>query len=81
MQVYIIISEGSVIMLILNILDTLANQFASFWADVKDIFIDMFGGLHTFLNKFMSDDAITVFGIIIISLLAIAIFRYVINKR
>lgn len=68
-------------MITLNIFKTLYNEFIEIIKDIKYFFTDLFSNIHQFLNKFMSDDIITLFGIAIIAFIAICIFRYVINKR
>ena len=68
-------------MMTLNIFETITNELVEFITDIKDLFIDMASGIHKFLNRFMSDDILILFGIAICAFLAIIFFRYVINKK
>jgi hypothetical protein len=67
--------------LILNFLDTFYYELRSFFIDIKNIIIDIIANLHSFLNKFMSDDIISIFFIAIVAIIAIFIFRAIINKE
>lgn len=68
-------------MLTLNFFETIIRELVDFFTDTKDLFVDMLSGIHKFLNRFMSDEIIILFGIAITAFIAIMIFRYVINKR
>ncbi len=68
-------------MLILNIIVTFARELMDFIEDVKTFFGNTFSGIHHYLNRFMGDDALLMFSILIGAILAIFIFRLVINKR
>ncbi len=72
---------GCVVMLTLNIFETIVNELINFLKDIKSLFIETFSGIHQFLNRFMSDDIITMLGIALAAFIAILIFRAVINKR
>ena len=54
-------------MLTLNFFETITRELIDFFTDTKDLFIDMTSGIHKFLNRFMSDDIILLFGIVIIA--------------
>lgn len=68
-------------MLLLNIFQTLGRELIDFFADVKNFFVEILSSIHHFLNRFMSDEIILMFGILIAAFLAILIFRYILNKR
>ena len=68
-------------MLVMNFFKSFYNDLNSFLIDAKHFFIDIISYIHEFLNKFMSDDVITVFLIAIGAFVLILIFRAVINKR
>lgn len=68
-------------MLVLNIFQTLGRELVDFLVDVKNFFVGVLSGIHQFLNRFMSDEIILMFGILIAAFLAIMIFRYILNKR
>lgn len=68
-------------MITLNIFETIMQELVDFLTDTKDLFIDMASSIHKFLNRFMSDDILVLFGIAIGAFLAIILFRYIINKR
>lgn len=68
-------------MLLLNIFQTLGRELIDFFVDVKNFFVEILSGIHHFLNHFMSDEIILMFGILIAAFLAILIFRYILNKR
>lgn len=68
-------------MLLLNIFQTLGRELIDFFVDVKNFFVEILSSIHHFLNRFMSDEIILMFGILIAAFLAILIFRYILNKR
>ncbi len=68
-------------MLTLNIFETIFNELIAFLKDIQYFFINIINQLHKFLNQFMPDEIILIFGILILAFIAIAFFRYVINKR
>lgn len=68
-------------MLTLDIIITFAQQLMSLIQDVSSFFKNLFSDIHSFLNRFMGDEAILIFGILSAALLATFIFRAVINKR
>ena len=68
-------------MLTLDIIVTFAQQLMSLIQDISNFFKNLFSNIHTFLNRFMGDEAILIFGILAAALLATFIFRAVINKR
>lgn len=68
-------------MLTLDIITTFAKELMEFIDDTKTFIVDLFSNIHHFLNKFMGDEAIIMFGILIAAMIAIFIFRLVINKR
>ncbi len=68
-------------MVALNIIITFAEQLMDFISDVSNFFTKIIANIHNFLNRFMSDEIILVFGIAIGAFLAILLFRAVINKR
>jgi hypothetical protein len=67
-------------MLVLNIIDTICQEFLGFFNDIKDIIIDIYSSVHSFLNRYLADDVISVFLIALAALIAILIFRHIINK-
>ena len=73
--------EGCDVMITLDIIITFARQLMDFIQDTSEFFTKIFSDIHTFLNRFMSDDIILMFGILIAAFIAIQIFRAVINKR
>lgn len=81
MQVYIIICKGCDEMITLDIIITFARQLMDFIQDTSRFFAKLFSDIHTFLNRFMSDEVLLMFGILITAFVAIQIFRAVINKR
>lgn len=68
-------------MLILSFFTNLKEQFIDFFTDVKLFFISIISSIHTFLNKFMSDDAIFITIICISAFITTVIFRYIVQKR
>ncbi len=68
-------------MITLDIIMTFARQLMNFIEDVSNFFSNLISDIHTFLNRFLSDDIILIFGILIAAFLATLIFRAVINKR
>lgn len=68
-------------MLTANFLETFTREFKSFIHDIKNDFTNILADIHNFLNRFMSDDVLTVFCIAIGAFILILIFRAVINKR
>ncbi len=68
-------------MLNLNIILTFARQLMEFIQDATRFITKLFSNIHTFLNRFMPDEILIVFGIALIAFLAILLFRAVINKR
>ncbi len=68
-------------MLILDIIVTFAQELMEFIDDVGDFFSGFFSGIHSFLNRFMADEALLMFGILLAAIIAIFIFRLIINKR
>ena len=68
-------------MLTLDIIVTFARQLMSFIQDVSIFFKDLFSSIYNFLNRFIGKEALLMFGILAAALLAIYIFRAVINKR
>ncbi len=68
-------------MITLDIIMTFARQLMNFIEDVTTFFGNLFSDTHTFLNRFLSDDIILIFGILIAAFLATLVFRAVINKR
>ena len=68
-------------MLTLNFFETFARELVNFFKDAQKLFVDIISSIHQFLNKFMPDEVILMFGILIAAFIAIIIFRYVINKR
>ncbi len=68
-------------MLTLNFFETFTRELVNFFKDIQKFLVDIISSIHHFLNRFMSDEVILMFGILIAAFLAIMIFRYVINKR
>ena len=68
-------------MLILDIIVTFTQELMDFIDDVGDFFSGFFSGIHSFLNRFMADEALLMFGILLAAIIAIFIFRLIINKR
>lgn len=68
-------------MLTLNFFETFARELVNFFKDAQELIVGIISSIHHFLNRFMSDEVILMFGILIAAFLAIMIFRYVINKR
>ena len=68
-------------MLTLDILVTFARELLSFINDVSRFFTEILSNIHHFLNKFLPDEVILMFGILIAAFLAIMLFRAVLNKR
>lgn len=68
-------------MLTLNFIKTFFIELVDFFKDIKNFFVEILSNIHEFLNRFMSDDVILMFGIIILAFIATLIFRAVINKR
>lgn len=68
-------------MITLDIIMTFARQLMNFIEDVTNFFKNLLTDAHTFLNRFLSDDVILIFGILTAAFLATLIFRAVINKR
>ena len=64
-----------------NIITTFARELMDFINDIGLFFKDIISSIHHFLNKFMADDAILMFSILLGAIIAIFIFRLVINKR
>lgn len=74
-------NAGCDTMLTLDIIVTFARQLMDFIKDTSTFFKNLFTNIHNFLNRFMADEVILMFGILIAALIAIQIFRAVINKR
>lgn len=68
-------------MITLNIIITFARQLIEFIQDTTRFITKLFSDIHTFLNRFMPDEILIVFGIALMAFLAILLFRAVINKR
>ena len=68
-------------MLTLNFFEKIGQELVDFFMGMKDFIIGIFSSIHHFLNRFMNDDILIVFGIAISAFIAILFFRYVINKR
>ena len=49
------------IMITLDIIMTFARQLMNFIEDVTTFFGNLFSDIHTFLNRFLSDDIILIF--------------------
>lgn len=68
-------------MLTLDIIVSFAEQLMTLIKDISRFFSKLFSNIHHFLNRFMPDEVLLIFGILIIAFLAILLFRAVINKR
>lgn len=68
-------------MITLDIIITFARQLMDFMQDASRFFSKLFSDIHTFLNRFMPDEVILMFGILATAFIAIQIFRAIINKR
>jgi len=68
-------------MITLDIIITFAEELMDAIEDISNFFGKLFTNIHTFLNRFMPDEVILIFGILIAAFIAILIFRAVINKR
>ena len=68
-------------MITLDIIITFARELMDLIEDISNFLSKFFSNIHTFLNRFMPDEVILIFGILITAFIAILIFRAVINKR
>ena len=68
-------------MLMLNFFDTFGRQLKNFCNDAKSIFIDIINSIHRFLNRFFDDKFLFMLLIVIAAMIAILIFRAVINRE
>ncbi len=68
-------------MITLDIIITFAEELMDTIEDISSFFSKLFNSIHSFLNRFMPDEVILIFGILIAAFIAILIFRAVINKR
>lgn len=70
-----------IVLITLDIIITFAEQLMDFIQNASNFFAKLFSNIHTFLNQFMPDEVILIFGILIAAFVASLIFRAVINKR
>lgn len=68
-------------MLIADFFKTFSTELSSFIHDIQRDITNILASIHHFLNKYMSDDILTMFLIAIGAFVAILIFRAVINRR
>ena len=68
-------------MLTLNFFNTFFTELIDFLKEIQDFIISILTTIHQFLNRFMPDEIILGLGIVLMAMIAIMIFRAVINKR
>lgn len=61
-------------------MNSISSQFNSFFIDVKNFFTNLYNTIHDFLNNYLDDTALGIFGIIFIAALLIFIFRKISDK-
>lgn len=61
-------------------MNSISSQFNSFFIDVKNFFTNLYNTIHDFLNNYLDDTTLGIFGIIFIAGLLIFIFRKISDK-
>lgn len=68
-------------MITLNFIETFRRQLEIFMNDIVWFFKNTFYQVHEFLDKYMSNETILLFGIVIIAICIIQVYKYVTSGR